>query len=152
MAALDKMTILPTPSLANILKAKYAVGALIVANIVYQILVSLFAMDFLVETAQKQINNPTAAEDVRFMLLVFLGFSLFLDLIGFVGVVAENYCITLFYSVICALGGLFAIASILNGQTIVILDFVIYSVVSLASLYYATLLRNSRSVNIESLP
>ncbi|KAI1301852.1 hypothetical protein HDE_02904 [Halotydeus destructor] len=135
-------------------KIKLLLVILIASNVIYQITVSFFAMDFLIATTQKQLPNPTAAEDIKVLLILFLVISLIFDVVGIIGVLYEHFNMVIFYAVIVTLGGIFAMASVFNGQPIVILDVIIYIAVGSLSFYYANLIRNGGQSfrNMQTLP
>lgn len=151
MPTIDYVRFLQPRPMSAYEKTKYALLALIVANVFYQIIVSLFAMDYLVATTQKQLPRPAPDEDIRTLLIAFLVVSLLFDVLGVVGTLLESFCLVLFYAVIVTLGGIFAIASVFNGQPIVLVDVIIYAIVAACSFYFARLIRAKRTTDHETL-
>lgn len=153
MPAIDYINFLPRQQVTHFNKVKFALLALIVANVLYQVLISLFAMDFLVATTQKQLERPEPEANIRSLLLVFLVVSLLFDVLGIAGTVFESFHLVFAYAVIVTVGMVFAVASVFNGQAIVLIDVVIYLAVASLSFYFAKLLRSRKyDQNIESLP
>lgn len=153
MPAIDYVNFLPRQPVTHFNKIKYGLLALIVTNVVYQILISLFAMDFLIATTQKQLDRPETEANIRSLLLIFLVVSLLFDVMGIVGAVFESFHLVFAYAVIVAVGMVFAVASVFNGQAIVLVDVVIYLAVASLSFYFAKLLKARKyDQHVESLP
>lgn len=104
----------------NYVKTKNLLISTISLNIIFKVLASLFAVDYLRTVLPSGLDFLAEEEDLEEYMIIMFAVTVVLDVLGLVGSFLENFNLVFFYSVIAAMQMCYCMVHIFKGQAIIL--------------------------------